>query len=187
MRCGIGWLVLAATWSPTVAGVKLLLEDGQVIEGRSMEVKDSVYLLTLETGNVLPIPVPLVADIERTEDESSLAAGLTKAEPQTLAGDPQAAKLPTLTEQMKALRAGRSVFRPSVIDPIWVPVSDWDQDPQQGNNFHPVHWYRPAIDSRWSPTSALGRDVTNFNPVRWYRAPIDPTWWPTDGFATNDR
>ena len=181
MRCGIGWLVLVATWHPATAGVKLLLEDGQVIEGRSMERKESMYLLTLETGNVLPIPAPLVAKIEWTED------GLTKTEPETLAGDPEAAKLPTLTEQMQVLKASTSVFRPSVINPNWVPVSDWDLDPQRGNNFHPVHWYRPPIDPHWKPTSSLGEDMSNFNPVRWYRAPIDPTWRPTDGFASKDR
>jgi hypothetical protein len=74
-----------------------------------------------------------------------------------------------------------------VIDPTWVPTSDWDPDPERGNNFHPVHWYRPPIDPHWEPTSSLGEDVSNFNPVRWYRAPIDPTWWPTDGFAARDR
>ncbi len=96
MRCGIGWLVLVATWHPAAAGVKLFLEDGQVLEGRSMERKGSMYLLTLETDNVLPIPVPLVAGIERTEDKDSLPGGLTKAEAVTLAGDPAAAGPPTL-------------------------------------------------------------------------------------------
>jgi len=187
IRCAIGWLVLLATWHPALAGVKLLLEDGQVLEGRSVEREGPMYLLTLETDNVLPIPVPLVASIERTEDESSLPRGLTKAEPVTLAGDPAAARLPTLADLMHELRASASVFQPGVIDSSWVPVSDWDLDPQHGNNFHPVHWYRPPIDPRWEPTSGLREGATWLSPVRWYRAPIDPTWRPTDGFAARDR
>ena len=182
MRCVIGWLALVAVWHPAAAGVKLILEDGQAIEGRSVERTESMYLLTLHTDNVLPIPAPLVAQVKWSAED-----GLTKAEPQTLAGNPAMARLTTLTEQMRVLQDNTSVFQPGVIDPTWVPVSDWVLDPERGNNFHPVHWYRPPIDPHWEPTSSLGEDVSNFNPVRWYRAPIDPTWWPTDGFAARDR
>ncbi len=181
MRFGIGWLALVATWHPVVGGVKLLLHDGQVIEGRSVEREETMYLLTLDTDHVLPIPAPLVAAVERTAEP--LPGGLTEAEPMTLAGDPEAAKLPTLTDLMQELKASTSVFRRSIIDPTWVPSSDWDTDPEKGNNFHPVHWYQPPVNPIWEPTSGLGEDVTEFNPVRWYRAPIDPTWRPTDGFA----
>ena len=106
MRCAIGWLVLVAVGYPAAAGVKLILEDGQVIEGRSVERKESMYLLTLETENVLPIPALLVAQVEWTAED-----GLTKAEPRTLAGNPAMAKLPTLTEQMQVLRDSTSVFQ----------------------------------------------------------------------------
>jgi hypothetical protein len=181
----VGLVIVAAlaalAGGPSAADVTLELEDGQRIEGRSFERNEGFYYLTLENGNVLPVPQELVRAVRPAKPPAP--TGLVLAEPRTLAGalDGQPV-LPSYADQVRVLQDSTSVFRRNIIDPFWQPTSDWDNDLAQ-NDFHPVHWYRPPIDPQWTPTSGLGRDVTEFNPARWYRAPIDPTWWPEDGFA----
>jgi hypothetical protein len=183
--CVIAMLVVACL--PAFAGVRVTFRDGKVLEGREVEQEHGLYLLELDTGNVLPIPTELVIQVELMVDEETIPRGLTKAEPETLAGLPGGAKLPTLTDQLRVLRDSTSHFRPNIIDPHWQPTSDWSNNPEVNNNFNPARWYQPPIDPSWTPVNSLGEDVTNFNPARWYRAPIDSTWWPTDGFAWRER
>jgi hypothetical protein len=182
---GIAVLVVACL--PAVPGVKVTFRDGKILEGREVKQKDGLYFLELETGNVLPIPTELVIQVELMVDEESIPTGLTKAEPETLAGPPRGIDLPTLTDQLRVMRDSTSRFRPNIIDPYWQPTSDWSNTPEINNNFNPARWYQPPIDPNWKPVNSLGKDVSNFNPARWYRAPIDSTWWPTDGFARRDR
>lgn len=167
---------------PAAAGAELLLEDGQLIEGRAVQRKDALYLLELDTGGVLPVPVELVRQVRLTGDDDPVPGGLQPAEPQTLAGRPGGPALPSPHEQVEVLGDG-SRFQRNVIDPHWQPTSDWRMDPEL-NNFNPARWYKAPIDSTWHPRSAYraSTDVTQFNPARWYASPIDPTWWPTDGF-----
>ena len=181
-----GALVLAVCL-PAFAAVKVTLRDGRVVEGTEVEREQEFYLLRLESGSVLPLPAELVIQVELDVDEDTAPAGLTLAEPRTLAGWPGTPDLPVLADQLRVLQGSISRFRPNIIDPYWKPTSDWSNTPEINNNFNPARWYRPPIDPHWEPTNSLGQDVTRFNPVRWYRAPIDSTWWPTDGFARRDR
>jgi hypothetical protein len=179
--------VLALAAVPAVhAGAELVLEDGQRIVGESVERKGGLYHVQLETGNVLPIPVALVAEVRLTGEDEPQPTGLRVAKPETLVGPPGAADLPKPYEQL-AVFGEPARFRRGPIDPTWrMPPSDYVPDPSL-NNFNPARWYVPPIDPTWRPRSGLRGDVTNFNPARWYRAPIDPTWWPTDGFRKGER
>jgi hypothetical protein len=171
---------------PAFADVKVTFRDGKVLEGRGVKQEHGLYLLELDTGNVLPIPTELVIQVELMVDEEPIPTGLTKAEPEILAGPPDGIELPTLADQLRVLRDSTSIFRPNIIDPYWQPTSDWKNTPEVNNNFNPARWYQAPIDPTWTPVDSRGEDVTNFNPARWFRAPIDSTWWPTDGFARRD-
>ena len=110
---------------------------------------------------------------------------MKKAEPETLAGRPDAADLPRHRNRPSSGEPAQ--FRAGAIDPRWQPESGWDMNPNL-NNFNPARWYAPPIDPTWRPRSAYKAttDVTEFNPARWYKAPIDSTWWPKDGFAARE-
>ena len=174
-----GAILLILLSLPSTAEVKLVLEDGTELVGRSVKRDGSLYLLQQVGENVLSVPVELVAEVV---EERPAPTGIKLAEPETLVGPPDGINLPTVDEQTAVLLGSRSVFRKGVIDPTWVPTSDWDPDPRR-NNFNPARWYQPPIDPSWTPVSGLGEDVTEFNPARWYRAPIDSTWWPRAGFS----
>lgn len=197
-------LVLASL--PAAGAAELVLDDGQVLTGESLERKDDLYLLELESGSVLPIPIELVLEIrltgdddeqaeradvepqERAElDDDAPASGIEPAEPRTLAGRPGGADLQDRPEQLAVL-GPPARFARGVIDPVWRPRSDWGGRETDVTQFNPARWYRPPIDFRWRPTSNYTRatDVTNFDPADWYRPPIDSTWWPTDGFRRDD-
>ena len=94
------------------AGAELLLKDGQVLVGRSVERKETLYLLTLESDDLLPIPIELVSGMRLTGDDDPAPTGLEKAEPKTLVGPPEAAELPTRGDQMAVFgeAAGKRSF-----------------------------------------------------------------------------
>jgi hypothetical protein len=185
---GLVWMLLLLAGLPARGGAKVHLEDGQVLEGISVESKAGFHELEIKTGAVITIPSELVAGIELTGKDAVAPSGIRPTEPETLAGPPGATELPRREDQLEALRDGRASFRRGVIDPFWHPESDWDLDPEN-NSFNPARWYQPPIDPTWRPTPAYtsSTDVTEFNPARWYRPPIDPIWRPTDGFRWRDR
>ncbi len=165
------------------AGAELVLEDGQVLSGKSVERKKDLYFLELSTENVLPVPAELVRELRLTGEDDPAPTGLRPAEAETLVGPPGKIEFPNTAEQLAVLDQGRSRFQAGWLDPVWRPSSDWTFDPSM-NNFNPARWYQAPIDPTWTPSSAFGAsgDVTDFNPARWIEAPIDSTWWPTDGF-----
>jgi hypothetical protein len=181
-----GALIIALSL-PAAAGVKVTLRDGQVLEGREVVREESLSLLELESGTIVPLATELVIQIKLDVDEPALPRGLTLGGSRTLAGPPEGPDLPSPADQLRVLRESASRFQPGVVNPYWEPTSDWTGTPEVNNNFNPARWYRPPIDPDWKPVDSRGKDVTEFNPARWYRAPIDPTWWPTDGFARGDR
>jgi len=185
---GLLWMVLLFVGLPAQAGARLILEDGQVLVGESVENKEGIYELELKTGSVIQVPVDLVVKVELTGDDAPQPTGLEPAQPVTLAGPPGAVEMPRRDEQLEVLNDSTASFRKSVIDPYWRPESDWDLDPAQ-NNFNPARWYQSPIDPNWIPRSGYSSsdDVTEFNPVHWYQSPIDPLWYPTDGFKWRQR
>ena len=179
----VAFAALALGSSPLRAGADLILEDGKVLEGTSLErSKEGVYLLKLEDGQVVIVPVELVKRIRLTGGEMDDAAptGLRPG-PENLAGVP--VEPPKTREQLASFGRAPARFRRATVATEWTPVSGLGPDVTE---FNPVRWFRAPTDFNWTPTSAftVAGDVTEFNPVRWYRSPTDPIWRPTSGWRT---
>ena len=58
-------LVLIVTMVPALAGADLVLHDGEVLEGVSVERKGLLYMLENEDGDVIPVPVELVQQLTK--------------------------------------------------------------------------------------------------------------------------
>lgn len=170
---------------PVSAGAYLRLTDGRVLEGREVRRDGDVYLLELDGGSLIPVPVSLVEVVgirtgEPTPDtRPAPPPGLTYAEPQTLAGVPVAP--PTTTEQLAPF-GPPARFQPDIVVPNLGP-SYWVPDPN-GNEFHPSKWAKAPTDPIWRPTSAFDPSevVLEGSPSTWQKGPVETTWVPQDGF-----
>ena len=176
-------LIALASGAPAAAGARLRLIDGQVIEGSAVERKAELYVLELEGGDRLTIPLQLVAEVSLTGEDDPDVTAFVETQGRTLIGPPDGVELPRKDEQLEAL--GRPArFRKSVVESTWTPSSDWEMDPAKNNNWNPARWTTSPIDWKWTPRSVFRKssDVTEFSPVRWAQSPIPYTWWPQDGF-----
>jgi len=192
----------AAPAAAQPARAELVLDDGQRLAGVSVARKGDMYFLRLSDGTDVPVAADRVRQVRLTQDDAAPAApagagvpapepplpprapgGLTATEPVTLAGSPEAARAPELSEQLRVLQRSRSVFRRGPIDPGWTPADGWDTSLAR-TQFNPARWARSPIDPTWRPVPAYttASDVTGFNPARWFTPPIDATWHPADGF-----
>ena len=66
-------LFLLAQGATALAGAELVLEDGQVLQGADVQRDGELYVLELDSGATLTIPVELVKDVP---NELLLAAAL---------------------------------------------------------------------------------------------------------------
>jgi len=174
------FLLATAAW----AGADLILIDGRLLQGRSVERKDGVYLLTTNFDNVIPVPVELVKEMRLTGGDATPPTGLVYAAPRLLAG-PEI-EVPGRREQLAAFGRPPALFQGASNTARWFP-----QDAFKGkdaSNFNPVVWAKPTIDPIWNPVPAFTRstDVTEFNPVRWYRPSIDPSFSPRNDFLPRE-
>ena len=175
--------VLLLSPVPALAGAELLLKDGQLLEGESVERKGDYLLLRISEDEVFTVPIELVAEMRLTGDDDPDASGIKPAVGETLVGEPGVAHTPDTEEQLAVLDEPAE-FAKDIINPDWELDTSWpDGDP--GAEFNPVRWYQPPIDPSWTPRSAYKQsdDVTQFNPVHWYRSPINPIWRPRNGFG----
>jgi hypothetical protein len=165
-------VVFLSAIAMTVFGqAELELVDGRVLAGTDVRREGDVYVLTLEGGNTIALPVELVATVRL----------FGTGTPRNLAG--HEAKVPTPSEQLEVL-GEPARFQKSIVDSTWVPESDWDMDPEKQNNFRPSTWQESPIDPNWKPTSAWdeSKDVMARGRSTWQKSPIDSSWTPTDGF-----
>jgi hypothetical protein len=172
---------------PASAGAELVLDDGQVLTGLSVERKDGYYNLELESGSILTLPVLLVVEVRLTGDdapEEEPPTGIRVTGPEVLAGPPEPVRPPRTSEQMQVFREPAARFPRNLIDQGWRPENDWETDPELTNNFNPATWARGVVDPTWQPQSAYrtSGDVTNFSPARWLRGVVDSTWYPRESF-----
>lgn len=182
-------LVVLLGTPPAHAGAELILQDGKILSGESVQrKKEGVYLLTTEDGDVLTVPVELVKKLRLTggEPEEDVPTGLKVAEPGNLVGPPESFVPPTTREQLAAFGRPPALFRRPAIDSNWRPKNSLGPDVA---NFNPARWYRAPIDPFWKPVSAFqaSRDVTSFHPVRWYQPALDSVWRPTSGWWKPER
>jgi len=165
---------------PVTGNASLTLTDGRVLEGREVRREGDVYLLALEGGAVIPVPVALVAEVGVRADAAEVVpTGLTYAEPQVLAGAPVE---PPRTEDQLAVFGEPARFQQDIVQSTLGP-SYWVPDPDE-HNFNPSKWAKAPTDPSWQPTSAFdpGKDALAGSESTWQKGPVDSTWVPVDGF-----
>ncbi len=194
-------MLLVSALATTVIGeTQLELVDGRVLVGTDLRREGGEYVLTLDTGDTIALPVELVAAVRlggkgdkrerppfETEPRELGTApppgptGIRRTEAETLAG--YETSTPKTREQLAAF-GEPATWQRSGIDPTWRPESDWDMDPVKQNNFAPSTWAKPSIDPNWTPTSAFDEDedVLAAGRSTWRQSGINSTWTPTDGF-----
>lgn len=177
---------------PAQAGAELVLLDDTVIGGTTVERDEDFYLLELEGGEILTIPVALVSEVRLFEGEepepeppATPPSGFKVTKGETLAGPDEVEQYPKVAEQLDAF-GEPSRFRRSPTNPFWRPRSDWDLDPSQ-NDFNPSRWYESPLNPYWEPRSAFDGDVDVLEPrrTRWRSSFSGSYWYPTDGFASS--
>lgn len=182
MRRLLFFLLLTVAAAPAFAEAKLVLKDGTVLSGRSVQRKDDLYLLEGEQGAVIPVPVELVQQMQLLE-EGTVPTGIVVAKPKTVGGPAWAGKTPPFRDQVAAF--GKPGYVPPLppVDPSWRPTSDWTDEGK--GPLAPLHWTVAPFDPTWTPTSAFTKagDVTNFRPTRWFANPINPVWRPIDSWG----
>jgi hypothetical protein len=186
-------LLVALGATPGVAGYRLRLVSGQVLEGTDVRREGGNYYLTMTDGGVIPIPFELVATVELTGEKkpppedaavdpaTGLPSGLTSSAPQQLEG--QSVTPPSRSEQTGVLGTP-SEFQQGVFDPYWHPKSDWKDNPTDPNrnDFAPSKFQEDIINPDWVPDNAYPDDHTDFAPSEFKKSIVDPSWVPQDGF-----
>jgi hypothetical protein len=176
--------VLAAVLSGVSAGTQVVLQDGQAIDAEDVRRDGDVYVVELEAGGALTIPVSLVSEIRVAERgaQPKPVPGLTYGEPEQLAG-PLVDPLDPADAQ--AVFGEPSRFRPSVLDPNWEPTSGFPQGDVLADSRST--WRPSIIDPSWQPESGFPEgDVLAGSRSTWREPIIDNTWVPEDGFKKKE-
>ena len=176
--------VLALAATAARAGADLVLLDGKLLEGRSVERKEGAYLLTTSFGNVITVPVELVKEMRLTGGDAAPPTGLVFSTPKTVAGPEM--EVPGRRERLAAFGRPPALFQGSPMTGRWYPRDAFEG--KDATNFSPVTWAKTTIDPVWSPVQAFSRttEIAGFRPAQWFRASIDPAWRPRDGFAPRE-
>ena len=167
--------------------------------GVEIERDEGNYVVTLEGGDRVAIPEAVVESVRligsgepevKRADPRRVAgpappegpSGLVRSDPTTLAGP--TVRPPTPREQLEVF-GEPARFQRDIIDNRWTPSSDWDLDPERGNNFAPSRWAEDVVDNAWSPTSAFDtkKDVLAGSRSTWQRSIVGSEWTPSDGFS----
>lgn len=200
----VSLVLLAAAVQAVRPEAELVLQDGTVVRGADVRREGDLYILALESGEMLSFPVALVDEVRlggrgegtapapgvRRGESESLAgslpdedapSGLRRGEPRTLAGTE--VRPPRPSEQTEALGPA-SRFQGDIVDNRWTPKSDWDTN-RSNNNFAPSAWAEAPVNSEWKPRSAFaaGSDVLESGRTEWQKSIVDPGWQPRDAFA----
>jgi hypothetical protein len=213
--CALAIAILAALLagiSTTPAGYELVLADDRVLEGFDLRLRDGVYHLTLESGEVVTFPAELVTEVRLNDkkalkeewedhpdvkmDEPETLAGekgdevhphVIASEPQTIAGQEGVpTKPPTTSDQLDAFGRPGNQFQKSPMDPNWTPKSAYDRDVDvlaSGRS----KWAESPMSNEWVPESGFRHSdpTNNFNQSKWAQSPMDNEWVPQDGFRKN--
>jgi len=202
---------LVAGPSTTPAGYELVLVDERVLEGLDLRLRDGVYQLTLESGEVITFPAELVTEVrlndkKALEEEWDVHPDVKVGEPETLAGEkgdvhpnvkasepltiagqegvPTAP--PTTSEQLEAFGRPGNQFQKSPMDPNWTPKNAYDRDVDVLASSR-SKWAESPMDNEWVPESGFRHSdpTNNFNESKWAQSPMDNEWVPQDGFKNN--
>jgi len=165
------------------ASSSLVLTDGQIIKGTSVERQGDSYLVTMEGGNTVSFPSALVKEIKIEEDAKPPAPpGFDTSGPKTLAGPPV---LPSQDprDQLKVM-GPPTKWSKDAVDTTWVPTNAYDPnvDVMAGSR---STWSKSAVDTTWVPKDAYdtSKDVMAGSRSTWSKSAVDTTWQPTDSFG----
>jgi hypothetical protein len=177
-------LLAAAVASPALAGAELVLVDGTVISGTSVERKEDQYLLTGDRGVVTTVPAALVKQMRLTGGDAPPPTGLTFSVPQVLVGEK--IEGPGRREMLAAFGRPPALFQPPSRNQSWVPTDAYAG--KDVTEFSPATWAPPVFDPIWRPTSdyTAESDVTQFRPVKWRPTVVNTDWRPRDGFGETE-
>jgi len=167
-----------------LAAAEVVLGDGQILHAAEVRQENGNYLIVMDTGETLSIPVELVKEVRLTgqkKPEPKVLAGqdvnrpgrvpgLVKAEAQTLAGQDVLAEgnVPGLVLSEPRTLAG---------DPVRLP-SRSEQTAALGP---PAKFQKGISDPTWHPETDWNMDPheqNNWAPSKWAENVIDPTWEP---------
>jgi hypothetical protein len=199
-------LVSIVAAGAAVATTELFFRDGRTMSAADARREGDDYVVTLESGDTIVVPVALVERIALSqtpepppEDEPSRYGpdGTRYAEPETLAGTAPNLRQagpetlagvrvdPPATGEQLAVFGEPARFQQGVVDSTWHPTSDWNMDPETQNNFAPSKWAEDIVDHDWEPESAFDadEDVLAGSRSTFQQGVIDSSWAPTDGFA----
>ena len=204
----VGTLALIAIVMPTPGDTELQMVDGRVLRGTDLRRDNGTYVLTLESGAEIALPMELVESVRLVETDEpdeewspedvhsgqpteltgrpvpEGPTGLRSGGPQTLAG--RTVTPPRTSEQLEVF-GEPARFQEDIVDNRWEPQSDWEMNPEKQNNFAPSSWSKGVIDPNWEPKSAFDpqKDVLKNSRSTWSRSIVDSSWEPTDGFKTS--
>jgi hypothetical protein len=181
-------------WVAASSEVSVRLVDGQVIAADDVRRDGDNYVITLEDGSSLVLPLDAVASIQLSGSRSPAetddpfapqplpeSEGIEVAEPRNVAGDEVA---PTRRSDQLAVFGEQSRFQRDIVDNRWRPETDWNMDPRTQNNWAPSTWSKGPIDPSWEPESAWDdEDVLEDSRSTWSESIIDNSWKPKDGFS----
>ena len=183
----IAWASLAAILLATAAAQasSIVLTDGQVINGTSVERKGDAYLVTMDGGNTVSFPAALVKEVKLDAPAPPEAPpGFDYSGPKTLAGPTPAERASQHPRDQLKVLGPPAQWTKDIIDPTWVPTNAFDpeKDVLAGSR---STWSKSAVDTTWYPTSGLDMKSDVFAKSRstWTASVVDTTWKPTDGFG----
>jgi hypothetical protein len=175
------FLLLGAFLAFASGQAALELVDGRIISGTDVRREGAVYVLTLEGGDTVTLPLELVAQVRLFgTGETRAPSGIRDEGSKTLAGGE--VDVPTTSEQLEVF-GEPSRFQKSNVNHDWVPESAWDEDEDVLEASRST-WQESPIDPEWKPESAWDKDedVLEASRSTWQKSSINSEWKPTDGF-----
>ncbi len=192
----LGGIVLALAASTLSGETQLVLVDGRILSGTNVRRCGDEYVLLLDNGLEITIPVPLVETVrlegddrearrreaeERTAAEERAASaatpgGLTPALPRNLSGTSQPSGPSGLRVAHPQTLAGEAVQPPTTVEQLRVLGA-------------PAEFTKNIVDNSWTPTSDWNMDPhqqNNFAPSKWADDVVDHSWEPESAFDKNE-
>lgn len=195
MALGVGALgaaLLLLAPERASAGAFIRMQDGRVLEGKSVSRDGDLYLLELEDGGVVTLPVSLVVEVglkqeappPPPDEPPQMLPPATR--PWGEAGVIAGTYIPPPTTQEQLAVFGKPAeFQQSPVVSTLNPTY-WEMDPEEAN-WNPSKWAQAPTDPNWHPTSAydMNKDVLADSRSTWATSPTNPNWQPTDGFKNH--
>jgi hypothetical protein len=183
-----------------LAAAEVVLNDGNVIQAAGVQRENGNYVILMESGEKLSIPVELVKEI-RLEGQREPEPKAEPAQPEVLAGEDvnRSGRVPGLVKAEPQVLAGEDVLEtdraPGLIvsepqtlagDPVRQP-SRAEQTAALGP---PAEFQRGINNPTWRPETDWNMDPrtqNNFAPSTWSDDIVDHDWEPESDWDMDPR